>query len=379
MSGAFHSKNAMILLPEQLWEVYIMKRIRFAVIGGGWRTDFFVRIAKALPQQFEISSVFLRDAAKRQAWENERGIRAASSLNDLLKDSPEFLVLCITKKYIVEKLEQLLSLGIPILCETPGAVTLEGLSYLWEMLESTKCKFQIAQQYPYQPFYSAWSKAMGLIGEVSNMSISAVHTYHAIALIRHFLQAGFQKVTLCGNRFYFPVKQTDSRAGFIQNGEVTQERRDRLDFVFEGGKTAFFDFSNVQYQSFIRTRHFSLQGVRGEIDDMTIRYLNENNLPITSQLERKDLGIFQNNGWSHFGLSLNNEYLYENPFSNARLNDDELALATCLVRMSLYVNNDAECVYPIEDAMQDAYIAILMEEALTHPYTMIHSVPQPWM
>ena len=34
-----------------------------------------------------------------------------------------------------------------------------------------------------------------------------------------------------------------------------------------------------------------MQGTRGEIDDLTIRYLNEQNVPVTQTLNRIDLGF----------------------------------------------------------------------------------------
>ena len=37
-----------------------MERIRFAVVGTGWRSLFYVRIAKWLPERFELTGVLCR-------------------------------------------------------------------------------------------------------------------------------------------------------------------------------------------------------------------------------------------------------------------------------------------------------------------------------
>lgn len=41
-----------------------MKKIRFGLIGSGWRAEFYIRIAKMLPEQFELTGVLIRDKEK---------------------------------------------------------------------------------------------------------------------------------------------------------------------------------------------------------------------------------------------------------------------------------------------------------------------------
>ncbi|RYG23273.1 gfo/Idh/MocA family oxidoreductase, partial [bacterium] len=43
---------------------------RFAIVGAGWRTEFFLRIAKALPDQFEVTKVLVRSDEKAKAIES---------------------------------------------------------------------------------------------------------------------------------------------------------------------------------------------------------------------------------------------------------------------------------------------------------------------
>ena len=45
-----------------------MKKIRFGLIGSGWRAEFYIRIAKALPQQFELTKVLIRDKKKGEQF-----------------------------------------------------------------------------------------------------------------------------------------------------------------------------------------------------------------------------------------------------------------------------------------------------------------------
>ena len=60
---------------------------------------------------------------------------------------------------------------------------------------------------------------------------------------------------------------------------------------YASGKTAGYDFSPVEYRSYIRSRHISVRCERGEWSDRLLYYLDENNVPqktlITAQLPEK--------------------------------------------------------------------------------------------
>ncbi len=356
-----------------------MKKTRFALIGGGWRAEFFARICGQLPNKFEITSTLLRSEEKGRAWEEKFHIPYDLDMDEVLAKKPDFLVLSITKP-ATEKLIELMGLGTPILCETPPAVTHEALLRVYEAYKKSGARVQVAEQYGFQPLYAAWHEVVkrGLIGEVSNVSLSAVHSYHAASLIRSFLDVGFQNAVLTGKRHYFNVRRTDSREGIVLKGETLNTRRDRLTFEFDNGKTGFFDFSPVQYESFIRTRHLNIQGETGEIDDLTLRRLTACGEPLESSLHRLDQGVYNNRHWSHYGIALDGEYVYHSPFPYARLNDDEIAVAQCLKNMGEWVRGEDAQVYTLEDALQDAYMALLMEEALNNPNRPIQSARQPW-
>ncbi len=51
----------------------IGNRIRFGLIGSGWRAEFFVRIAKAIPDVFELTAVLIRDAEKGRIFAEQFG------------------------------------------------------------------------------------------------------------------------------------------------------------------------------------------------------------------------------------------------------------------------------------------------------------------
>ncbi len=357
-----------------------MKKIKFAVIGSGWRAQFYIRIAEAVPDMFELTDVLIRDKIKGEKFSQTYGVSVVQTIEEIQKKSPDYVVLAIKRGIISGYLPKLFEAGIPVLCETPPGEDVEALDSVWEAYQTYKGKIQVAEQYFVQPLYAAWGKviASGKIGEVENINISALHGYHGASMIRRYLNVGFQNAVIYGKKFWFDVTETCGRDGMEFDGEVFKCSRDRLTMEFENGKVAFFDFADpVQYHSFIRTRQLSVQGVRGEIDDLTVRYLTKENVPVTAKLNRIDLGVYNNQEWSHYGIMLGEEFLYKTPFINARLNDDEIAVATCMLKMGEYLETGID-FYSLKEALQDMYICLKMDEALANPNKEIKMEVQSW-
>lgn len=357
-----------------------MGKIRFGLIGSGWRAEFYIRIAKAVPEQFELTKVLIRDKEKGEAFGRRHNVRTVQTLEELLADDPDYVVLSVKRGITSGYLGRLFERGIPVLCETPPAEDADSLNALWEQYKKYDAKVQIAEQYIEQPLYAAWDKVIrdGRLGKVENINISSLHGYHGASMIRRFLDVGYENGVIYGKRFWFDVTETYGREGMVFDGETFSCSRDRLTMEFDSGKTAFFDFSDpAQYHSFIRTRQLTVQGVRGEIDDMIVRYLTEKNVPVTQQLNRIDLGVYGNQEWTHYGIMLGEEFLYKNPFMNARLNDDEIAVASCMKKMGDYLKTGEE-FYSLKSALQDMYICLKMDEALAHPNKEIRLETQIW-
>ena len=357
-----------------------MEKIRFGLIGSGWRAEFYIRIAKALPDQFELTAVMIRSREKGEAFSRTFGVKVVNTLEELMALNPEFLVLAVKRGVAGGMLKELMERQIPVLAETPPGESQEELLSLWQTFEKNQPKVQVAEQYFLQPLYAAWHKVLadGLLGQVENISISALHGYHGISMIRHLLGVRGENCTIYGKRYHFTVTETYGREGMVFDGETFRCPRDRATLEFENGQVAFFDFSDpAQYHSFIRTRQLNVQGHRGEIDDLTIRYLTGENIPVTQDLRRIDLGVYGNQEWSHFGLMLGERFLYRSPFPGARFNDDEIAVASLLAGMDRYLKTGESC-YSLAQALQDMYLTLKMEEAMAASYGPVTTQAQPW-
>lgn len=357
-----------------------VKKTRFALIGSGWRAEFYIRIAKSMPESFELVGTLIRNPEKGKAFANAFQVPVVNHLDDLLALNPDFVVVATKRGTMKDYLLRLFRLQMPVLCETPPGETEEDLLELWETAQQSHARVQVAEQYFAQPLYAAWYEAIrgNLIGRVENIRLSALHGYHGVSMIRRMLGTGFQNAVLYGKRYHFDVVETYGREGMCFDGQTFSCPCERFTFEFENGTVAFFDFSDpAQYHSFIRTRQMTIQGERGEIDDLSVRYLNDENVPVFQQLNRIDLGVYSNQEWSHFGIMLGERFLYRSPFFKARLNDDEIAVASVLQGMEEYIQSGKE-IYSLADALQDAYFGIQMNAAAEHPLQPITTVTQPW-
>ena len=353
-----------------------MNKIRFSIIGNGYRAMAFLRIGLALPEFFEVTSVFFRSHEKEAKFSEVYSIPAVFTIQECLASAPDFIVVAVSRDANADLLRQLIPHQIPILVETPPSVSLEELLELWKLSQLYQSKLQVAEQYFLHPLFQARMKVLtlGILGDLTNLSISWAHDYHGVSLIRKLLGVGFEAVSIMGKSYQFPVTITDSRYGIRTEGEVVTANRSRYTFEFEQGKVAFYDFSSdIQYRSKIRTRHINIQGVRGEMDDLTIRSLTTDNQPLLDTLHvTEDI-----NTLTTYSVSLGRECLYLNPFVNARLTDDEVAIASCLIGMEYYIQT-GEDIYSFADGCQDTYLWLLMQDALTKPYIPIRSQIQPW-
>lgn len=353
-----------------------MNKIRYAIIGNGYRAMAFLKVGLALPEQFEVTSVLFRNTEKALEFTKIYSIPAALTLEDCLSTKPDFVVVVIGRDGNPEMLNRLMPYGIPILVETPPAMKYDDLVSLWEISIKLKAKIQVAEQYFLHPLYQAKLKVLskGILGDVNTLSISWAHDYHGISLIRKLLNVGFETAQIYGKNYQFPVTVTDSRSGIQTNGDVVLANRTRYTIEFESGKVAFYDFaSDVQYRSKIRTRHLNIQGVRGEMDDLTVRCLTEENQPIIQTFQvTEDI-----NTLSTYSVNLGSECLYINPLAHARFTDDEIAIARCLIGMEDYLLTGSS-FYSFAEGCQDTYFFLLMQEALKQPNIPIQTKKQPW-
>lgn len=304
--------------------------IKYGIIGAGWRSEFYLRIAALAPEIFSVSGIYIRNPQKREEFSKKYNVSIFDNLDKLLKTDFDFLVSCVNKDSINETAEMLADKGVAVLTETPVSEN------------NLKGKIQVAEQFHFMPRNQAYKSIIdsGILGDVKHVQLSCCHDYHAASLIRFFLDIKDEKFKKTTIDLPDNVTRYNCRSGMIDPIKV--ESNQRITVFDFGDKSAVYDFNFEQYFSEIRKSRIVIRGTNGEIVNNTCTYLKDG-IPHSFEIKRNAFGMEENlDGYSLFNITGDGNILYTNPFKNFRFSDEDIAIATCLVKMNEYVKNGIE-------------------------------------
>ena len=342
-----------------------MAKTKFGIIGGGWRADFFLRVAREMPDRFNVSGMLVRDEKKAKLIEEKWGVKTFRFLDKLI-NSCDFLFLVVSvscdaaPRFILELSRK----DIPVLSETPPASEIKDLTELNKLVKPG-AKIQIAEQLIFQPFHTAVLSVIesGKLGNISQAQISVAHGYHGLNLIRRMLGISFENVSIYARNFTSPIIKSPGREGPPSKKEIVDSEQviAYLDF---GKKLGIYDFTGDLYFSWIRRPRILIRGEKGEINNTHVSYLKDFKTPAYFDLRRIDTGKRGNlEGYYLKGIMGEGKWIYKNPFAPARLSDDEIAVAVCLAKMEKYVRKGIS-FYDLAEASQDRYLDIMINKAV---------------
>lgn len=355
-----------------------MEKVVFAIVGGGWRSEFYLRAAKALPERFEVCGMVIRNEVKGRGFEDKWGVKTYRSIEELLEEaSPSFMVVSVGWDAAPVITGQLAERNIPVLTETPPAPDVEALIELNKSTENG-AKIQVAEQYHLQPLHAArlGISASGKLGQINQVNISVCHGYHAMSLMRRFLGIKFENAVITARSFKSPLVKGPDRSDDPKSEKVVMSEQviATLDF---GDKLGIYDFDGEQYFSWIRGLRLNVRGEKGEIIDSNIKYIKDGMIPVEIDLKRMNAGENGNlEGYYLKGILAGDEWAYKNPLIPGRLSDDEIAVATCLLKMDAYIKGGPE-LYSLAEASQDHYLSLMIDKALKNNEA-VKTVTQPW-
>ena len=329
--------------------------IKYAIIGAGWRSEFYLRIAALLPDTFKVSGIYIRNPEKQVEFAEKYNVKIVTSLNELLNTDFDFIVSCVNKTGICDTVRELAGKNIPLLTETPiGTSNKEIDDFLVEI--KPDWRVQVAEQFHFQPRNVAIKRVIesGILGEITQVQLSCCHDYHAASLIRFFLDTGDEMPETSSFTLPDTVTRYNSRGGLLKEPQTVTAEEKFVVLRFKD-KTALYDFNYEQYFSDIRASRIVIRGTNGEILNNECTYLKDG-LPHSFSLQRNSYGANESlDGFTLVNITAEGNVVYENPFKGARLSDEEIAIATCLLNMKKYLETGTP-FYSIKDAALDSKI-----------------------
>src|SRR3954454_15682443 len=304
----------------------------FGVIGSGWRSAFFLRVARSAPDRFRVTGVVTRSTARAAEISSQWNVPAFSSLAELLRaEAPDFVIPSVPWEVTPEVTREAVGLGARVLAETPPAPDVPGLRRLWADVGGSG-QVQVAEQYLLMPAHAARLAVVrdGIIGEPTAVHVCSTHLYHAVSMIRGLLGVRFEPAVVSARSFTAPLADPLSPDGW--SGDSTPKDISTtlatLDF---GGAMGLYDFTDNQWWNPLRARRIVVRGSIGELVDDHVVRLVDPTTPVESQLVRRQTGIDLNlEGFDLDHISIDGQVVYRNPFQGARLSEDDIGVATLL-------------------------------------------------
>ena len=320
----------------------------FAIVGSGWRAEFFARLAKLLPQHFTLVGAAVRRPESVAALSQRWGAPVYLSPNELVsKQHPEFVITSVPRSVNPEVIVDLVASGTPVLSETPPAEDLEGMHNLWAEVGDRQL-VQVAEQNMMLPGHAARLEITrrGVIGQPTSVQVSSTHDYHAVSIMRGFVGAGYGPVRVSAVRFSAPLSNPLLRDRWNED-DSPQPASTILATVDFGRASGLYDFTDNQWHNQLRLRRILVRGSLGEIQDDTVVHLSAPRSIVKSTLWRSQLGHDVNfDGYDTEHFSFEGQVVWRNPFLGARLMDDEIAIGSMMAATGAWACHEGPPPYP---------------------------------
>ncbi len=240
---------------------------------------------------------------------------------------------------------------------------------------------QVAEHNMFMPAHRARLRMVkeGLVGEPTSVQVTSNHLYHAVSIMRGLLDAGRGSTTVVANSVSTSLVEPIAFGGAYSDNPDPVPRTATLAILdFGVSRTGLYDFTENQWWNPLRHRRLTVRGTGGEIVDDRVVFLEDPRTVVESVVTRRQTGIDMNlEGFFLDSISVNGRAVYRNPYRPARLSDEDIAAATIVERMSMWVRGEGPPPYPLADGLQDHLLGLAIEESARLGRPVV-TATEPW-
>lgn len=346
--------------------------IPFVLVGWGYRSRAWLEAAEGIDGAHCVG-VVVRSP-------RDTPIPTFSSLAEAQqKAGARFAVASVSWHSAPEVIRDAVALKMPIMTETPPGPEVADLRSLWNDVGSSGL-VQVAEQYTRYPSHAARLQVVrsGVLGQPTQAQVSSTQLYHAVALMRAYLNVGYGPATIRATQVKAPLFQPLGRQGWTEaTGTMLSETTHGV-IDFGDGRSGIYDFTEQQTRNLLRVRRLVVRGTHGELDGDTLVHWGGPETILTTRLERRQSGHdLDMSGFDSETINHGEHIVWRNPWPGNRWSDDAHATARILQDMAAWVDGKALEPYPLRDGLQDTLIGFAIEEAARTDQSVRLS-PQPW-
>lgn len=143
----------------------------------------------------------------------------------------------------------LVDAGHHVYCETPPAPDLDGLRAIWQRLSDRADMVQVGEQYYRMPGHAARLNMLrsGALGQVNCVEVASTHLYHAVALMRDYMDIGLKTVAVNARSFTAPMVDPLRFDGWIADPKPEPHTSTVATLDFGDGRYGLYDFVDNQW------------------------------------------------------------------------------------------------------------------------------------
>lgn len=363
---------------------------RIAIIGPGKRSAYYYApLVKKIGGELELVGVWGRSPERAKKFGEDFGIPWYTDMDRMIREtSPSIGIVSVGGGGNGEAGLLAVEHGLNVLLETPIAWRLDEADAIIAQAEKQNLKIEVSEQFHRRPHMQIILKLLetGIFGQVfSSFNDFGGHGYHGISVMRSFLGFDAKPLRVYGACRDFNMGPTLAGPAFsAEKGEygMRKENQEHGIIEFENGKIGIYHWSSVGYNDplrwwrsarFLAERGMGLTSFTPGDYSVNLTLLEKDGgaprpVTIEKRLERVDGGNLQylvaRTGDDQFPL-----VRWDNPFASSAngrgqiWEDDELAVALCIMSLVNAVKNNTPPSYGPHQARMDQELSLAIQQS----------------
>ena len=341
------------------------ERIRIVIIGTGKRSSYlYGPLLGILKDEVEFVGVWGRSENKARKLGDEFHVPWFTNMEQLIdKTLPQAAIVNVAYDANGEVGRRVIESGLHVLLETPIAHQLIDADAIISGAKERNLKVEVAEQYYRRPMERLKHMLIqaGVFGQVNTAYNDFMgHGYHGMSLIRSYI--GFEIPIISVNGATAQYQTAPHYAWISGSHGPRQENWEQAVLHFNDNRLGVFNWTDIAYDSPLRwlrsTKFFAEKGMATG-DRLTV-LTPDGKDPQPIEIERCIHNIGGMETLSELVAHTKPEIVWRNPFRAYYMDDEMIAVASCLMSLVLAIRQDIQPEYGPEQARLDQEATLAM-------------------